>query len=496
MKKFWLVLLSLGLVMAFSVSAFAVDVKVGAEYYVGGLYLNKISVNDGGVYNSAFPIAVVLTPYTVVNPSTAFFYQRLRVGTDFIVSPCLKLVTQFDAMERIWGGARSDTFGIDMTKSGTILGIGSAPTAAESAGTRAETENIAFRLAYIDYTSPIGLFKVGYQEDYVWGTAWGDRGSGVPAGQIMYMMQSGPFVGLVDYAKEADHSHSAVTSSSYDILEQINASRTDRDADSYRIAGIYNFKGGETGLLFLWNRDASDRGTLSGAFLQNIFLVDPYVKVKVGPVAIQAELLWFTGDAEKFEGSGTTVNVDHLSAFVDATANFGMFYAGGSVAYVQGQNPNDTNKLEGGVAPLSGGLDWNPCLIMFNTQTMDYWVGGIYGHDSSVLDNEMMNAWFGQLRAGVKPTPQLDIMASVSYAQADQNGIAYDSSGTAIGTIPGKTYGTEIDVTGTYKITNNLSYMLGAGYLFTGDYFKGANSYSGSKVTDDFTIINKLTLNF
>ena len=27
--------------------------------------------------------------------------------------------------------------------------------------------------------------------------------------------------------------------------------------------------------------------------------------------------------------------------FVDATANFGMFYAGGSAAYVQGQNPTD-----------------------------------------------------------------------------------------------------------------------------------------------------------
>lgn len=41
MKKLWLVLLSLGLIMAFSVSAFAVDVKVSAEYYAAGLYLNK-----------------------------------------------------------------------------------------------------------------------------------------------------------------------------------------------------------------------------------------------------------------------------------------------------------------------------------------------------------------------------------------------------------------------------------------------------------------------
>jgi Skp family chaperone for outer membrane proteins len=41
MKRIWLLLLSLGLIIAFSASAFAVDVKVSGEFYVGGLYLNK-----------------------------------------------------------------------------------------------------------------------------------------------------------------------------------------------------------------------------------------------------------------------------------------------------------------------------------------------------------------------------------------------------------------------------------------------------------------------
>ena len=45
MKKFWLILLSLGLIMAFSASAFAVDVKVSGEFDVGGLYLNKTTLN-------------------------------------------------------------------------------------------------------------------------------------------------------------------------------------------------------------------------------------------------------------------------------------------------------------------------------------------------------------------------------------------------------------------------------------------------------------------
>ena len=81
MRKFWLVFLSLGLIMAFSASAFAVDVKVSGDFYVAGLYLNKTN----------------LTSDVEPNPSTAFYYQRLRVRADFVVSPGLTLVTRFDA---------------------------------------------------------------------------------------------------------------------------------------------------------------------------------------------------------------------------------------------------------------------------------------------------------------------------------------------------------------------------------------------------------------
>jgi 2',3'-cyclic-nucleotide 2'-phosphodiesterase (5'-nucleotidase family) len=55
-------------------------------------------------------------------------------------------------------------------------------------------------------------------------------------------------------------------------------------------------------------------------------------------------------------------------------------------------------------------------------------------------------------------------------------------------------YGYEVDLTATYKITNNLSYMLGGGYLFTGDYYKGLND--ANQIDDDFLVINKLTLTF
>jgi hypothetical protein len=487
--------------MAFSVSAFAVDVKVSGEYYAAGLYLNKTELSSVNTTGHAWPLPAPFNlgyNYTkdTEAASTAFFYQRLRVGTDFVVSPCLKLVTSFDAMERIWGGARS----------------GNESSALDfSAGTRAETENIAFNQVYVEYASPVGLFKVGYMPDYVFGTLFGDMGSGLYDGQIQYFIQSGPFTGFLGYSKRVDNSYSAVSAGT------INATRTDRDYDSYRIAGIYNFKtsqvAGETGLLFLFDRDATNRGraadnpVFGSSYLSNAYVLDPYVKAKIGPVALQAEAQYWFGDAAKYEGytGATNVSIGALSVFVDATATFGPVYVGGTFAYLSGDDPNTKDKVEGGVN--TGGLDFNPCLIMFNTETAGYWVGPLAGYDSSVIDNQMSNAWFFQGRVGVKPTPQWDIMLAVASATADKKPATYANGG----------YGTEVDLTATYKITNNLSYMLGAGYLFTGDYFKGSDAGQNlgfvrtapgqygprsnyttitNDIQNDYIILNKLTLSF
>jgi hypothetical protein len=445
------------MVMVFSMSAFAVDIKVGADYNVGGLYLNKISLAD----DSGSP-----------NPSTAFFFQDLRVKADFIISPSLQLVTQFDAMERIWGGARAN------------IGV-SDPN---GPGTLAEAENISFRQVHVDYTSPIGLFKVGYMEDYTFGTVFADNSTGATAGQIQYYLQRGPFTGILGYAKEVDNSYSAVSNTAGGYAS-IMADKTDRDIDSYRIAGIYNFKNGEAGAMFMWNRDASNRGegasgSYGSSYLSNVYVIDPYVKAKIGPVDFQAEAEYWFGDAAKYEGyviNATNVSVGALSVFVDATATFGQFYAGGTFAYLSGDDPNTKDKIEGGIN--NGGVDWEPCLILFNAD-LYYWAGYLYGYNNSAFDSAMSNAWFFQGRAGVKPTSKWDILLSLSYAQADKKPADFT----------GGTYGTEVDLPATYKITDNLSYMVGGAYLFTGDYFKGTDG--SNKVDDDYMLINKLTLSF
>jgi hypothetical protein len=490
MKKFWLVFLSLGLVMTFSASAFAVDVQFSGSYYAAGMYLNQTSLMKGSIDKSVNPYTGVASGLPNNDGiSTAFYFQRLRVRTDFIISPGLKFITRFDAMERIWGGARSTPGTYDT----------------QSAGTRAERQNIAFDWAYIEYTSPIGLFQIGYAEDNVWGTVFGSSSSGPPSGQISYGAQIGPVTFGAAFNKETDGSYSAVNS---------GATWTDTDYDRYSAFGIYNFKGGETGLAFSYNRFANDKQfpsslsapgmgawgvplNMGGSFIpfanmMYIYTLEPYAKVKLGPVKLEAQVIYGWGSINMEDGvKGYDLQLQDIMAYLNAVVDLAPVYFGGTVAYMSGDNGQNGSQVKGNV--LGGGMDWNPCLIMFN-QDLTYWVGPINGYGGSYNFSGsypntgyggMTNAWFSQLKAGVRPISNLDINTAVSYAQADQIPAGW----------AGNSYGWELDVTGTYKITNNLSYMVGVGYWVVGDYYKGLASEQND-VRDEYMVINKLTLTF
>ena len=94
MKRFGLVLLLLGLMAVFSTQAMAVDIKVAGEYYAAGMYLDKTTLNKN---------VSVASP--AVGPSTAFYFQRLRLGTEFVFAPGFKFITRADIMERWSAGS-------------------------------------------------------------------------------------------------------------------------------------------------------------------------------------------------------------------------------------------------------------------------------------------------------------------------------------------------------------------------------------------------------
>jgi hypothetical protein len=439
MKRFLVVLLIAGLIFAFSTPIFAVDLKFSGEFYAAGIYLDKTSLKKDTATDG---------------PSTAFYFQRLRLRTDFVVSPGLTLVTRFDAMERAWGAARSTP--------GTTLAV-------DSYGTTAENENIAFDWAYIDYASPIGIFDVGIMNYGATGTIFGNNIS--PQGRIKYSYTIGPLTINAAISKVKDQSLTAKSPA---------VTTTDADNDVYHLEGVYKWKNGLAGLNVNYHRTAENRPP--SGYKLDYTLPTLYTIAKFGPVDIQAELNYAFGKLREYDSGVGDVKLENWSGWIDAMATFGPIYFGGTFAYVSGDDPTTTDKQEGGT--INGGRDWNPCLILFNYYDRTYWVGALAGNATSTNSGPMTNAWFYQGRVGVKPTDKLDVMASLSYSYADRKPIGYDSD----------KYGYEIDVTGTYKITNNLSYMLGVGYLFTGDYFKGTSA--SSSVSNDYLVINKLTLTF
>ncbi len=453
MKRFWLVMLSLGLLTVFSTSALAVDVKFSGEFYAAGVYLNKTNLDKD------------------ISPSTAFYFQRLRVRTDFIASPGLTLVTRVDAMERIAGATRSTP--------GTTLAV-------DSAGTVAENENIAVDWAYINYQSPIGTFDVGYMNYGSTGTIFGNNSA--PQGRIKYSYTIGPATINAAISKVKENSY---TANNTGILN------SDTDNDVYHLEGVYKWKGGLAGLNVNYYRYAELRPATSTTpnSKRTYYLFTPYTIAKFGFLDLQAEFNWATGKYTETESGLNEVIMDNMSGWIDAKATFGSVYAGATFAYVSGENDATNDKKEGGT--LNGGRDWSPNLIMWNYDR-SMWLGELrsssvaagkgFGAAAGVAYTGMANAFLYQGRVGVKPTNKLDVMASLTYASADKKPIVGGTSYLS------DQYGYELDFTATYKLTNNLSYMLGAGYLWTGDYFKGTTP--AAVVQNDYLVINKLTLTF
>ncbi|MEN6373582.1 MAG: hypothetical protein ABFD75_02220 [Smithella sp.] len=452
MKRFWLVLLSLGLVMAFSASAFAVDVKVSGSYYAAGVYLDQKNLNEN------------TTAYE--GQSTAFYFTRLRVGTELVVSPGLSLITRFDALERVFGQTRTSATATDPTGTASL----------NSAGTRAENENIAFDYAYVKYATPIGTFQVGAQPGGTFGLAFAN--SEEPRYRVKYISPDySGFTWTATIEKNKENSYSVVDGSN----------NVDADADTYYLTGDYKKQNWAVGLLYGYTIDKTHTDNFYTAaadrYKATYHTFNPYATAAFGPVKLSAELKYVVGERDYETSAIADKDIESFGAMIDAVATFGPIYVGGTIAYADGDVDTADDTVRGIV---TGGMDWSPTLIMWN-EDRARWVGSISSTAAGVSDGfdnaGFANAWLYQLRVGVKPIEKLDVCFAVSYAERDRVNDNVD-----------KPLGWEFDLTGTYKITNNLTYMLGAGYLVTGDYFKGTNQ--ASEVENNYMIINKLALTF
>jgi hypothetical protein len=468
MKKFWILLLALGLVAGFAMSASAADVKFSGSYYLGGLYTDKPSLNADQDKTTG-----------VIGPQ-AFFFQRLRVETTFKVAEGLMLVTRFDALERRWGDTRwvgtEDTYNRTMAANGVQI-----------------QENIEFERAYLDFTTKIGRFQAGYLNFISWGTTFHD--SNITRPGIKYFVPVGPLTVILAYEKAVGASGAVGGDSNVGI-----GTASDADNNVYDIGVIYKFGAGDAGIIYQKGINKTARPTANRYSDLNIFI--PYAKMKFGPIYIEGEGMVGFGDLRKFDDAAApgSQNVPAVAYFLylHGRGDFGPAYVGARFAWISGDDRTTTDKVEGNLmTALKSGDAFNPCLILWNDQ-FTKWNGAIVGNTAAGVnpltgtpagvDTYMENVWFYQVYGGFKPVKDLDIMMSLSHAYADKK--PYVGATEFIS----NTYGTELDLTATYKIFDNLEYMIGGAYLWTGDLFKGTSSTYN--VSNNYLLMHKLTLTF
>jgi len=459
MKKFWMILLSLGMVAAFCLPATAVDVKMAGSYLITGQYESNREIRDDG-------------------PSMAYYAQRIRFEPEFKVAEGLTFHTRIDAMTRVWGQTPVGSEGVQPNwLNGDTSRYGE------------NEQNIQFRRGWVSFQVPFGMFLAGYMADGVLPN--GNFGSFASEGpNILFLTKLGPVVPVIGFEHVSEGR-----------LGNHSMAPGDTDSDFIKpyIGATYYGGWGEIGLMYVYYRNAGTRSTpyvpgVIGPFTMSFHWVESHGKFNKGGFFAEYEFVYEWGKYAEFDDGVPLSDIDDegIEWYINAKYSFGPGYVGALWGYSQGDDPGSRDH-EGGIV-LNGWGVWQPCLILWNDWLDRF--GGNLGHNTSgasrrELDSAFNNANVIQVYGGYNPVPKLALKASLSYAWADEKDVG--SPGHVVKGVDDE-MGYEFDIQASYKIFDNLEYMVGFGYLWTGDFFQGTDTHA--EIDDDYLIMHQLSLTF
>jgi len=394
MKKLLIGLLAVGLVIAFVGPSYAADVSLSGTFRVRGFALSKD--HDTGLKSSTMA-------------TSQYYDQRFRSAFTIAPEEGVAVKGRFDLNENTWGTASTSTLDTDFL--------------------------------WGEFTTGLGLFKLGHQIDGTWGTDFGNEETELD--KATWTGVFGPVSAGFQVCKSNE-------------IDRASAS-ADADVDAYKALAVYKWEGGEVGGILVYGRGAE--GSVAENYKAETQLFIPYMKANFGPLYVEAELNQYFGKSKKYNDGTPDVDKEGLSYYAMAKMNLGPVYVGGLYAYVQGEDADATKVTLG-----KTGSDWNPGLVLWNDGGNARMAGNEFGLDANNATTGVGGQIFG-LFAGASPIEKLTLKASLYASYADEKqGYLNDD------------FGTEFDLEATYKIFDSVSYYIGFGYLWTGDYFKGTNA--------------------
>lgn len=431
MKRFSVIALAVAAVMLFAIPAMAVDVDFSGHYRVRGFFEDNTDLDDS------------------TGASDARMDMRFRIQPVFKIHDNLKLTVRFDGVDN-----------------------------QEWESTHATSEDIGLERVYLDASFDMFALRIGRMAAGACGLKYCDAEG--DADRIKVILKGiDPWYLDYTYQKSVEQ----------DYNSGATASTSDEDFDAHWIHGFYSAETMTTGMLFgYYNNKTGVTDT------QQYWLFDPYFKGTFGPLSVEAELQWKTGDYVDYDGATPDRDYDAWRYILDVAFDFGQGSVGAGYAHSDGQKVNTAGNEDYTNAGL-GGNDWEPFLIMTHWRANAGLGGTALGNLNSINASTAMTE-FGfdifYLYGSFAAMEDLTLNAIVGFATADEtNTPSYPSSSVNVD----DEIGWEFDVGAKYKIMDNLTYDIKLGFFQTGDLYKLGDT-SSTKDDDTWAIMHTLIVTF
>lgn len=414
MKKIIAATLVPGMFACMSASATALDLMVSGVYTVGGY---QLSATNGSGFDM-----------TTDGAGADAFYAHT-----FQVLPVMK-VSEPITMHGDIRLADDTVFGTDDTN--TLVD--------------GETQRLNIHKIYMNYDSPLGIFRVGRTQAGLWYSNFlnTDRNSN----RIMWWptLLPKPWEMLLYTEKVAEDDDNSVT--------------TDQDTDRYHFGISHEGEQGLGALAYDHHRVAA---TDSGYGEAQI-----YGGYKINNLNLQIEAVHRFGDDQ----ADTTIDYDSWAAMVDVNGSFAGTTAGLLYFYASGDDEGSAGDNEAFFDSTGGlGEDFQPLYILTG-----YFGGLLNQHvGSTSIDDDGVHGYC--LYADQQLTEKLVLHAALGYGEVDEEPAGRDDD-----------LGWEFNLGAVYNLLDNLAYEARFGYLAGGDYFR-IDSNDAEKVT---LLSHHLTMEF
>ncbi len=496
-KYFWLMLLGL-LIVAFSATSYAADLKVSGYIRADSYLLRNVAetATDGGIYG---PIASDFRPGGgAFNRKAAWMKARARLKFDLMTDKNLKGTIQFEMDADRWGN-------IDGTRNS--YGFWGADRAAVEVKNAYADIGLPYFGIPVPMTVRIGLQGFSVRK----GMVLDNDGMGIMAGINADPVTITPF-----WAK---------------TFEGQDATADDNDLYGMTLtAKLDQISIGGYGIYFNMNTYPNSKastgsyGSRITNYTADMFWIGAFSEGKLGPIGYNADVVFDTGSVDFVGDTAGVKDVDYdgWATRIKVKYPWEKFEFGGTFLYASGADqkktsgtglPNSatpwgttTTKVKSYVAvPGDGGSleegfilydNWDLGVENYATSYSNT-IGGIKS-SGTLSRGGLGGTWMARLYVSTKLAPWYKIHLQGMYVgDTTKNGNTYGNARKASGRPrDDKEIGWELGLLNTFQIYKDLVWFVGGGYVIPGD---GMDLWNGTKNVspkDPWQIATRLVYSF